>query len=159
MPFLSPGAYILISGIKFEKFVRQIFSFVYPPTSRIQKIGSKWKVNFVRTFFKKTKCTHVNVKNLGGQVSGPKNMATAMVYFSKFPCGSPCSIQLLEIFGVCLHCSILNFDAEQFLENISHCAHKIEKFWGCNFGNTKKINSKNFFLMTQVISFVQLFSI
>ena len=90
MPFLSPGAYILISGIKFEKFVRQIFSFVYPPTSRIQKIGSKSKVNFIRTFFKKTKCTHVNVKNLGRQVSGPKNMATAMVYFSKFPCGSPC---------------------------------------------------------------------
>ena len=90
MPFLSPGAYILISGIKFEKFVRQNFSFVYPPTSRIQKIGSKSKVNFIRTFFKKTKCTHVNVKNLGGQVSGPKNMATAMVYFSKFPCGAPC---------------------------------------------------------------------
>ena len=99
MPFLSLGAYILISGIKFEKFVRQNFSFVYPPTSRIQKIGSKSKVNFVRTFFKKTKCTHVNVKNLGGQVSGPKNMATAMVYFSKFPCGSPCSLNLISIVG------------------------------------------------------------
>ena len=101
MPFLSPGAYILISGIKFEKFVRQIFSFVYPPTSRIQKIGSKSKVNFIRTFFKKTKCTHVNVKNLGGQVSGPKNMATAMVYFSKFPCGSPCICFVFVVIVLC----------------------------------------------------------
>ena len=29
--FLSPEAYILLSGIKFEKFCRQNFSFVIPP--------------------------------------------------------------------------------------------------------------------------------
>ena len=32
------------------------------------------------------------MKSLEGQISGPKNMVTAMVYFWEFPFGSPCRI-------------------------------------------------------------------
>ena len=83
---------ILIYGIKIGKYFHQFFTLQYPPIMIFSKIGLKSKSGFVWIFFQKTKWTHVSVKNLDGQVSNPKNIATIKVYFSSFPCGTPCMI-------------------------------------------------------------------
>ena len=89
---------ILIYGIKIGKYFHQFLTLPYPPIVIFSKIGLKSKSGFVWIFFQKTKWTHVSVKNLDGQVSNPKNIATVKVYFSSFPYGTPC-IWTLNING------------------------------------------------------------
>ena len=84
--------YILISGMKLEKYFHQFQHFVIPPMMKFSKIGPKSKIEIVWIFFQKTKCTNSGDKNPEGQVCNPKNIAIVEGYFSNFPNGTPCTI-------------------------------------------------------------------